>query len=116
MNQPYFFSLNFVNNLRAFNHQNDDAGRYNALIVSTIKKFAQSNFNELLRICSKDDSIAEICALPIPELQEYWAQKLTQLNIEEDENSTNFNQILLSHSSNSLTQELSSHNLMPPQH
>lgn len=69
-------TLNFVNKLRGFHAKNDAHGRYDRSITVTIKKFCETHFDELMQLCKQDETIASICSLPIPELQQYWQDKL----------------------------------------
>jgi hypothetical protein len=73
-NPPSAFS--FVNNLRGFHAGNDEHGRYNQLITITIRRFADANIDRLMQLCEEEESIFEICNLPIPELQQYWQDQL----------------------------------------
>lgn len=74
----FYPALSFVNNLRGFHDQNDALGRYNQLITLTIKKFCETSCGKLIELCKQDESIALICSLPIPELQQYWQEKLSE--------------------------------------
>ena len=91
--QGYFKGLPVVNNLRGF-HDKNNKGQHDKLIAQTIINFCKNNLDSLIQISIKDPTIAEICNLPIPELQNYWRSILLEQSIESVDDNQLYDQVM----------------------
>lgn len=66
----------FVNNLRTYDAKNSD-GKLNGFILDSIKKYAHSDFEGLLKLISKDETVKKYCYLDHPSFKNFWNEFLT---------------------------------------
>ena len=79
----WFLGRNLLNRLIELNRDNEN-GQYNKLITAAITNFCEEHPDMFVHLCLNNSMIYEYCDGPIPELLEYWGNKVDSSNKEEE--------------------------------